>query len=250
MGEGACRWTLGWGGRAGVGGSNPRGESWAAAGGRDSGPAGAAGGRSLTCWSPARVPGWSGSGSARTGSARGSGTGRRLSGPGGCDHIPRSAPPVSAPPLGSGSGARRAARARAGGGVGAGPAWARPGAWGPRLAPPERRAPDSALALRPLSGVKSWAPAAARPRADLGAPRATESGHADTTDAQTRHTRGYTHSHPETLCYSHLRLQRTGKHPGTRRVHTPHVHPDVGTLPQPSPLWTRTNTDIRRHQLS
>lgn len=70
---------------------------------------------------------------------------------------PTGAAAVSAPRLCSGSRAGQAARARAGGGVrggvGAGPAWARPGAWGPGLAPPQSDAPRAPhVALRPLGG--------------------------------------------------------------------------------------------------
>lgn len=129
--------------------------------------------------------------------------------PGARSPHPTGAAAVSAPPLGSGSGARRAARARAGGGVGGGPRLGSAWGLGPQAgSAPERRAPDSARGAPPALRVKSWAPAGAHtPALTWGRP-ATESGpRGHDRRAQTRHTRGYTHSHPETLCYSHLRLR-------------------------------------------
>ena len=168
--------------------------------------------RSLTCWSPGPGPGMGGSGSARTRSARGSGhraPGAGSAAPGARSPHPTGAAAVSAPPLGSGSGARRAARARAGGGVGGGPRLGSAWGLGPQAgSAPERRAPDSARGAPPALRVKSWAPAGAHtPALTWGRP-ATESGpRGHDRRAQTRHTRGYTHSFPETLCHRHLRLR-------------------------------------------
>lgn len=129
--------------------------------------------------------------------------------PGARSPHPTGAAAVSAPPLGSGSGARRAARARAGGGVGGGPRLGSAWGLGPQAgSAPERRAPDSARGAPPALRVKSWAPAGAHtPALTWGRP-ATESGpRGHDRRAQTRHTRGYTHSYPETFCHRHLRLR-------------------------------------------
>lgn len=252
-GRGACRWTLV--GRAPARlEANPRGEKLG--GGRqegDSGPAGAAGEALRSpAGPPARVPGWAAAAPARTGSARGSGHRAQARRPRGRDpRIPRAPPP---------SRLRRSARAPGlggrrglglGGGVGGGPCWARPGARAPGWLRPERRAPDSARGARPHSGRKSWAPARRTPRMTWERPAAESGPRGHDRRAQTRHTRGYTHSHPETLCYSHLRLRGQANTLAHARYTLPHMFTDVGTLPQPSPLCGHgPNTDIRRHPLS
>lgn len=175
MGEGACRWTLGWGGGAqGLEAPTLGEESWAAAGRGDSGPAGAAGGGARSpAGPPARVPGWAAA--ARHGLARrgAPGTGRRLSGPGGA--IPAS----HGRRRRLGSAARLGLRGSAGG---AGSGWGR----GRGRAPPGLGLGLGAPGwLRPRAtrpGLRTWRSArsqgevlgtgrGARPRADLGAPR-------------------------------------------------------------------------------
>lgn len=146
--------------------------------------------------------------------------------PGARSPHPTGAAAVSAPPLGSGSGARRAARARAGGGVGGGPRLGSAWGLGPQAgSAPERRAPDSARGAPPALRVKSWAPAGAHtPALTWGRP-ATESGpRGHDRRAQTRHTRGYTHSPPETLCYSHLRLRGQANTLAHARYTLTHAH--------------------------
>lgn len=220
LGEGARR---GWR-------SNPRGGKL---GGRqrDSGPAGAAGGvlRSPAGPRPGSRDGRRGS--ARTGSLRAPGAGLRFWGA--RLRIPRRRRRRLGSAARLGLRAWRAARARAG--AGSGRPRSRPGAWA-QAAPPLHAGTSHAPAcLR----VKSWAPAA-RPRADLGAP-ATESGpRGHDRRAQTRHTRyniQILRRRFATATYAH----GTGKHPGTR-VYTLTQFTDVGTPPQPSPLWTRDLT--------
>lgn len=157
MGEGTAGRTWGRGGGAqGLEAPTLGEESWAAVGGGGSGRAGAPGRRGARspAGPPARAPGWAAEARRGLGSARGSGHWAQAQLPRGRDpRIPRAPPP---------SRLRRSARAPGlggrrglglGAGSGAGPAWARPGAWGPGLAPPQSDAPRTPhVALRPLRG--------------------------------------------------------------------------------------------------
>ena len=195
-------------GRAAVGSSNPRGGKLG--GGRQRGFRPGRGcrarGCSLTCWSPGGGPGTGGCGSARTRL----GAGLRALGAGSAAPGARSPHPtgaaavVSAPRLGSGSWAPRAARARAGGGVGGGPRLGSAWGLGPRAgSAPEQRAPGSARGAPPALRVKPWAPAGAHTSALTRGRPATESGprgHGQTC-ADPAHA-GYTHSDLATLRHS------------------------------------------------
>lgn len=141
-------------------------ESWAAV---DTGARGAAGhgGRSLTCWSPARAPGWAVAARRGLGSAQGSGQRAQAQRPRGRDpRIPQALPPsrLRRSAWAPGLGGRRGLGL--GAGSGAGPAWARPGAPGPRAgSAPERRVRGSARGAAParLAGRATQPRRGARP---------------------------------------------------------------------------------------
>lgn len=115
----------------------------------------------LTCCSPGWGSGMGGCGSARTRLREGlTALGAVSAAPGARSLHPTGAAAVSAPRLSSGSGARRAARARAGGGVGGGPRLGSAWGLGPRAgSAQERRALGSARGAPPAERENTLAPA-------------------------------------------------------------------------------------------
>lgn len=248
MGEGAARRTPGRGGSAqGLEAPTLGEESWAAAGGGGSGRAGAAwrgGARSPAC-PPAGAPGWAAAARRGLGSARGlAALGTSLAAPGARSPHPTGAAAVSAPSLSSGSGARRAARARAGGGVGGGPRLGSAWGLGPRAgSAPERRARGSARGAPPAQRENTSAPRrGAHPHTDPGAPRhrqpPTRTGQAT---CGPQHTQGYAHTDLGMLRHREPPTRtRTGTHRQTLAgVHT-QILSDLGTL-HPTPFPTDIN---------
>lgn len=157
MGERAARHYPDRGGRAqGLEAATLGEESWAAAGGRGSGRAGAL----AHLLVPREGPGMGG-GSVRTPLRAGiTALGAVSAAPGARSLHPTGAAAVSAPRLSSGSGAPQEARARAGGGVGGGPRLGSAWGLGPRAgSAPERRASGSARGAPPAERENTSAPA-------------------------------------------------------------------------------------------
>lgn len=202
-------------------------------------------GRSLTCSSPGRGPGMGSCGSARTRLGAGlAALGTSLAAPGARSPHPTGAAAVSAPSLSSGSGARRAARARAGGGVGGGPRLGSDWGLGPRAgSAPERRARGSARGALPAQSESTAARAGAHtPTLTWGRlatdsrPRGQEKTHADSSTRQGAPT-------PTWGCFA------TGSHPrghGQARTDTgQRAHTDPRRLGDPTP-----DTLLHGHELA